>query len=91
MRYSKQIKPVSFVETNAEQLAGILDETDEPLILTEGGEAKIVVQSVKAYEETQETIAFLKIMLLELQRSRERPGMPLAETRDRLMRRFAPQ
>lgn len=91
MRYSKQIKPVSFVEENAEQLSGILEETDEPLILTEGGEAKIVVQSIKAYEETQETIAFLKIMLLELQRSRERQGVPLAEARDRLMRRFAPQ
>lgn len=88
MRPSKQIKPVSFVEENARHLADVLDESGEPLILTENGEAKIVVQSVKAYEETQETIAFLKIMLLELRRSRDTPGIPLSEARERLMRRI---
>lgn len=64
MRPSKQIKPVSFMEENAYSLADVLDESGEPLILTQDGEAKFVLQSVKAYEETQETIALLKLLLL---------------------------
>ena len=86
MRYSRQIKPVSYLEANARTLSDVLSETDEPLILTEDGEAKLVVQSVRSYEEAQETIAFLKIMLLELKRAQTSPGVPIAEVRERLTR-----
>lgn len=89
MRYSKQIKPVSFVEGNAEHLSGILDESDEPLILTEGGEAKIVVQSIKAYEETQETIAFLKILLMGMEDIQARRTIPADEAFDSVLRGLA--
>lgn len=88
MRYSTRIKPVSFVEENAEKLADILDGTDEPLILTQGGEAKIVVQSVKAYEETQETIAFLQLLTLRLGDARLERGIPVDEVFERVRRRI---
>lgn len=88
MRYSKQIKPVSFVEQNARHLADILDESGEPLILTEGGEAKVVVQSVKAYEEMQEKIALLQLLLVRLGDSRVERGIPIAEVREKLLCRI---
>ena len=91
MRYSKQIKPVSFVEEDAHNPADVLDESGEPFILTQDGAARVVLQSIEAYEDTQETIAFLKIMLLELERSRSRQGIPLAEVREQLMNRFTKQ
>ncbi|WP_375404013.1 type II toxin-antitoxin system Phd/YefM family antitoxin [uncultured Sphingomonas sp.] len=91
MRYSTQIKPVSFVEENVENLADILDGTDEPLILTEGGEARIVVQSVRAYEETQETIAFLKILLMGMEDVQAGRTIPADEAFDRVLRELADQ
>ena len=39
-------------------------ETGEPLFITQNGEARIVVQDIKRYEETQEALALLKILAL---------------------------
>ncbi len=36
----------------------------EPLIITQNGEAKAVIQNIAYYEETQETLALLKILAL---------------------------
>ena len=85
MRYSRQIKPVSFVEGNARNLSEILDETGEPLILTEDGEARVVVQSVKSYEEAQDTIAFLQLLTVRLGDAKVERGIPLEEVRDKLL------
>lgn len=35
-----------------------------PLVITQNGEAKVVIVDVKSYEETQETLALLKILAL---------------------------
>lgn len=63
MKYSTQIKPISYLKANA---AKILDEIADnpPLIITQNGEAKAVLQSVQEYEKTQETFALLKILAL---------------------------
>ena len=64
MRYSTQIKPVSFVEENASRLADALDETGDPVILTDGGEAKAVLMSVHEFERLEDTLAMLQIIRL---------------------------
>ena len=64
MRYSTQIKPISYLKANA---AGVLEELAEqrkPLVITQNGEARAVIQDVASYEETQETLALLKILAL---------------------------
>ncbi|MFL6621151.1 MAG: type II toxin-antitoxin system Phd/YefM family antitoxin [Sulfurifustis sp.] len=64
MKYSTQIKPISFLKANAAEVVRELAETREPLVITQNGEAKVVIQDVASYEETQETIALLKILAL---------------------------
>ncbi|MCD8491998.1 MAG: type II toxin-antitoxin system Phd/YefM family antitoxin [Geovibrio sp.] len=59
MKLAGQIKPISWLKSNA---AEIIRNIDEPLIITQNGEAKAVVQSIEDYEKTQETIALLKIL-----------------------------
>jgi PHD/YefM family antitoxin component YafN of YafNO toxin-antitoxin module len=34
------------------------------LVITQNGEAKVVMQGIKSYEQTQETMALLKILAL---------------------------
>ena len=41
-----------------------LTEGREPIVITQNGEAKAVIQDVASYEETQETLALLKILAL---------------------------
>lgn len=64
MRYSAQVKPISYLKANAAEVLAQLAEGRRPLIITQNGEAKAVIQDVASYEETQETLALLKILAL---------------------------
>lgn len=64
MRYSTQIKPISYLKSHAAEVLTLLTEQREPLIITQNGEAKAVLQDVASYEEGQETLALLKILAL---------------------------
>lgn len=64
MRYSTQVKPISYLKANAAEVLTKLAEDQQPLIITQNGEAKAVLQDVKSYEETQETLALLQILAL---------------------------
>ena len=64
MRYSSQVKPISYLKANAAEVLTHLAEHREPMVITQNGEAKAVLQDVASYEETQETLALLKILAL---------------------------
>lgn len=64
MRYSTQVKPISYLKAHAAEVLATLAEAREPIVITQNGEAKAVLQDVASYEETQETLALLKILAL---------------------------
>jgi len=64
MRYSTQIKPISYLKANAADVLLQLAAQREPMVITQNGEAKAVLQDVASYQETQETLALLKILAL---------------------------
>ena len=64
MRYTTQIKPISYIKANAAEVLNQLNERREPLVITQNGEARAVIQDVASFEETQETLALLKILAL---------------------------
>ena len=64
MRYSEQIKPISYLKANVAKVMTKLTESGAPMIITQNGEAKAVIQDITSYEETQETLALLKILAL---------------------------
>jgi prevent-host-death family protein len=64
MRYSDQVKPISYLKANAAEVLARLTEDRQPLVITRNGEAKAVTQDLASYEETQETLALLKILAL---------------------------
>ena len=64
MKPSTQIKPISYLKAHAAEVIRTLDEQREALIITQNGEAKAVMQDVHSYEQTQETLALLKILAL---------------------------
>ncbi len=67
MRYSSLVKPISYLKANAAEVLAHLAEQREPMVITQNGEAKAVLQDVASFEETQETLALLKILALSNQ------------------------
>lgn len=58
MRYSAQVKPISYLKANvADILLTILAERREPMVITQNGEAKAVILDVASFEQTQETLS----------------------------------
>ncbi|MBK9085683.1 MAG: type II toxin-antitoxin system Phd/YefM family antitoxin [Sterolibacteriaceae bacterium] len=84
MRYSSQVKPISYLKANAAEVLRHLAEQREPLVITQNGEAKAVLQDVATYEETQETLALLKILALGNQDVAAGKLKPVADVVDRL-------
>lgn len=64
MRYSEQIKPISQLKANPAEVITKLTGSGAPMIITQNGEAKAVIQDITSYEKTQETLALLKILAL---------------------------
>ena len=64
MKYSQQVRPISYLKSHTADVVRELNEHQKPLIITQNGEAKIVVQDIQSYEQTQETLALLKILAL---------------------------
>jgi len=64
MRFSSQIKPISYLKAHASEILRQLGENREIMVITQNGEAKAILQDVSTYEETLETLALLKILAL---------------------------
>lgn len=64
MKLSEQIKPLSYLKSNAAEIIKDFDEDETPLIITQNGEAKMVVMPIDAYSKNLETMAFLKIIAM---------------------------
>ncbi len=64
MRYSSQVKSISYLKAHAAEVLAKLGEERDPLLITQNGEAKAVLQDVVSYEATQETLALLKVLAL---------------------------
>ncbi|MCB2210917.1 type II toxin-antitoxin system Phd/YefM family antitoxin [bacterium] len=91
MKYSTQIKPISYLKAHASEMIRKLNEGGEPYIITQNGEAKAVVQSVEEFEQLQERLAFLQLVQIAEQQIEEgdhkQPEEVLESLRERIIRR----
>lgn len=64
MKLSTHIKPISYLKSHTAQIVKELTESREPMVITQNGEATLVVIDVKSHEERENTLALLKILAL---------------------------
>jgi prevent-host-death family protein len=64
MIYSEAVKPISYLKAHASEVIRDVTEKQKTMVITHNGEAKVILQDVKVYEKTQESIAFLKLLAL---------------------------
>jgi prevent-host-death family protein len=62
MKLSENVKPISYLKTHASEVIHEIGEKHSTYVITINGEAKVVVQDIREYEKTQESLALLKIL-----------------------------
>jgi prevent-host-death family protein len=87
MKLSSQIKPISYLKAHAAEIVRKLNERREPMVITQNGEAKVVIQDIESYEQTQETMALLKILALGTRQIEEGKVQPAEDVIKRLRER----
>ena len=84
MSYLSQIKPISYLKANAAEVLLQLAEQRQPMVITQNGEAKAVIQDVASFEATQETLALLKVLALGNQEIEQGKTKPVSAVVQRL-------
>jgi prevent-host-death family protein len=87
VKLASQIKPISYLKAHAAEIVRNLGERRQPLVITQNGEAKVVIQDIESYEQTQETMALLKILALGTRQIAEGKVQPAEEVIKRLRER----
>ena len=72
------------MKANAAQVLAQLSANREPLLITQNGEAKALLQDVVSYEQAQETLALLKVLALGNQDLAAGRVKPVAQVLTRL-------
>ena len=87
MKLSSQIKPISYMKAHAAEIVRNMGGQREPLVITQNGEAKVVIQDIESYEKTLETMALLKILALGNRQIEEGKVQPAADVIKQLRER----
>ena len=64
MKISTDIKPVSLLKSKAADMLRQVNETHRPIIITQNGEPKAVLQDPESYENMRNAIGILKLISL---------------------------
>jgi prevent-host-death family protein len=59
-----RVRPLSHLKSRAAEMIRNITESREPMLITQNGEAKVVVQDVQSYEDVHQTLALLKILAM---------------------------
>jgi prevent-host-death family protein len=87
MKLSRQIRPISYLKAHAAEIVRTLAEQQEPMVITQNGEAKVVIQDIESYEQTQQTMALLKILALGMRQVEKGNVLPAENVIKRLRER----
>lgn len=75
MRLSESVKSISYLKANAANLIEEINKDQKTFVITQNGEAKVVVQDIKVYEKTQETMAMLKLLAMTRDKNKSAKGI----------------
>ena len=62
MNISQDIKPVTYLKSRAADLLKQINETHRPVVITQNGEPKAVLQDPKSYENMRNAIGILQLI-----------------------------
>jgi len=85
MPSTTNIKSISYLKSHAAQISDDLEMNGNPYVITQNGEASMVIEGVKQYQEKEALIAALKIMALGEKDRVQGKGISAADSRAQLL------
>lgn len=89
MNILQDIKPVTYLKARASDLLKQINETHRPVIITQNGEPKAILQDPKSYEDMRNAIGILKLISQGEQEIREgkvKPQQKVFQDMDHLLK-----
>jgi prevent-host-death family protein len=88
MMPSEDIKPISYFKAHASEVIKDVSDNHRTMIITQNGEAKVIVQDIRSFEQSQESMALLKILALSANNLKEVRVKPLKKAFGDLQKRI---
>jgi prevent-host-death family protein len=77
MKLSESVKPISYLKSHTAEALRDVSEGQRTMVITQHGEAKAVLQDIASYEQTQESLALLKMLAQSSKSIQEGRSKPL--------------
>jgi len=58
----ENVKPISYIKTNAAEMMKYVNERKNPIIITQNGEAKAVLIDIDSYQDIEDAFALMNII-----------------------------
>ena len=62
MNLQSDIRPISYVKSNAAEMLRQVNESRNPIVITQNGEAKAVLMDTASFQEMKDAIGFMKLV-----------------------------
>ena len=85
---SEAIKPISYLKAHASEIIRDVSNNQKTMIITQNGEAKVILQDVKLYEQIQQSLAMLKILALSNKSLKDGKVKPITDAFQDLRKRI---
>ena len=90
MKMREDIRPVTYLKSRAADLLDQLNKTHRPVVITQNGEARAVIQDAESYERTKTAIGLLKLLVQGEEDIRSGKIYDQDEMFDRIARKLNP-
>ncbi len=80
MKLSQLVKPTSYLKSHTAEALRNVSERQQTMVITQHGEAKAVLQDIASYEQTQESLALLKMLAQSSRSIQEGRSTPLKKS-----------
>ncbi len=77
MKLSESVKPISYLKSHTAEVLRNVSEGQRTIVITQHGEARAVLQDIASYEQTQESLALLKMLAQSSKSIQEGRSKPL--------------
>lgn len=62
MDLSSDIRPISYIKTNAADMLRQVNDTRNPIVITQNGEARAVLMDPDSYQEMRDALGMMKLI-----------------------------
>ncbi len=64
MKLSESVIPISYAKAHTASIVAGIVKDRKPVVITQNGHARVIIQDLRSYEQTQESLALLKILAM---------------------------